>query len=329
MRWAFARLAGNYERELEIAKEAGWDISQLGDPDGRIPTILARQLLLATIEKLNDPALGIHAGERIASSDFAVMGLAMNNCPDLRRAFLCMARYLRLLDDNVEGVLLEERDRGVWQIQNLIPRPLAAVNDFQVTVALATTTYLTGRKESPIEVHVRHGPTTYDDEYTRVFAAPVRFNAEHNALVLPRSLLDAPVQQANTDFFAVFDRQAQRGLDQLNLSEGMRARVQHFLAKRLAEGNTGVANAARELHMSSSTLRRRLAEEGTTYSDVLEEVRRELALHHVHDRRLTVGEIAFLLGFASQSAFGKAFRRWSGTSPLAYRAQLPLAGRQP
>lgn len=322
MLWPFARLAGDYEVELGIVKDAGWDIVKLGDPDGRIPTLLARKLVLATIERTKDPALGIHAGERIESADFGVVGLATRNCPDIRRALLCVARYLRLLDDNLEGVLSEDRDRAVWQLRNLIPRPLPAVNDFQLTTAMVSITHYLGRKEPPIEVHVAHAEPPYSAEYARVFGAPIRFNARHNALVVPRALLDAPIQGANADFLAVFDRQAQKVLAEHARADGMRARVQQLLAKRLAEGTSGIGSIARELHMSTSTLRRRLSEEGTTFSDVLEEVRRELAMHHMHDRRLAIGEIAFLLGFASQSAFGKAFRRWAGKSPLEYRAQF-------
>lgn len=325
MLWPFARLAGDYEREVGIAKEAGWDIEKLADPDARIPTLLARKLVLATIEKTNDPALGIHAGERIESADFGVMGLATRNCPNVRSSLLCIARYTKLLDDNIEGVLVEERDRAVWQIRNLVPRPLAAVNDFQVTSAVVANRHYVGRVVLPIEVHVRHDRPSYAAEYARVFGAPVRFNAAHNAVVFPRSLLDEPVLSANADFFAVFDDQAQRALERLSQAQGVRARVQQILAKRLAEGTSDVESMASELHMSASTLRRRLSEENTTYSELLEQVRRELAMHHIHDRRLAVGEIAFLLGFGSQSAFGRAFRRWAGTSPLAFRARLRSA----
>jgi AraC-like DNA-binding protein len=322
MLWPFARLAGNYEVELEIAKNDGWDIGKLGDPDGRIPTLLARKLLLATMERTGDPAIGIHAGERIESTDFGVMGLATRNSPDIRRALLCGARYLRLLDDNLEGILTEDGDRAMWQLRNLIPRPLPAVNDFQLTTAMISITHYLGHREPPIEVHVAHAEPVYAAEYARVFESPIRFNSRHNALIVPRSLLSSPVRGANADFLSVFDRQAQKVLEEHARADGMRARVQQLLAKRLAEGSSSIGSIASELHMSSSTLRRRLSDEGTTYSDVLEEVRRELAMHHMHDRRLAVGEIAFLLGFASQSAFGKAFRRWAGKSPLEYRAEF-------
>jgi len=294
----------------------------LADPDARIPTLLGRELLLALLEKSGDAALGIHAGERIESADFGVVHHAVRNCPDVRQALLCTARYLRLLDDNVVGTLLEEGERGVWQIHNLIPRPLPAVNDFQVTVALRTISHFLGRRANLLEVHVTHAAATDAQEYARAFRAPVRFEAEHNAVVMPREVLDAPVAHANRELFSMFDHRAQQRLDELAQSESIVAKVRQLLVKHLDEGNVGIADSAQRLHMSAATLRRRLAEEGTTHKDLLEQVRREVALHQLHERRLSVGQIAFLLGFSSQSAFGRAFRRWVGTTPLEYRAQL-------
>ena len=323
MLWPFMRLgapdAGHASKVLE---DAGLNIGTLADPDARIPTLLGRQLLLAALEKSSDPALGLHAGERIESADFGVVHHAVRNCTDVRRALLCTARYLRLLDDNVVGSLLEEGERGTWQIENLVPRPLPAVNDFQVTVALMTINHFLGRRAKVLEVHVTHSVATDATEYARVFRAPVRFGTEHNALVVPREVLDAPVAHANRELFSVFDHRAQQLLDELAQSDSIAAKVRQLLVKHLDEGNVGIADSAHRLHMSAATLRRRLAEEGTTHKDLLEQIRREVALHQLHERRLSVGQIAFLLGFSSQSAFGRAFRRWVGTTPLEYRAQL-------
>jgi AraC-like DNA-binding protein len=103
------------------------------------------------------------------------------------------------------------------------------------------------------------------------------------------------------------------------------------LVRRLAEGDVGIVETARHLHMSAATLRRRLAEEGTTYRHLLEQSRCKLALELIEHRHVAIGEIAFLLGFSSQSAFGKAFRRWMGASPLEYRTRHATAhaGRLP
>jgi AraC-like DNA-binding protein len=291
------------------------------DPDARIPTLLARAMLLEWLDRTNDPALGLHAGERIESADFGVIHHAVRNSPDLRRALLGMARYIRLLDDNVECVLVEADERCLWEYHNLVPSPLDAVNDFQVAAGLRSIRAILGFRVAPLEVHLRHAAPTSEREYARFFGAPVRFDCEHNALVFPRVLLDRPLSLGNAELAHAFVRQAERLLEQLTQSDSIEGRVRQLLLKRLDEGNLHIAETARELHMSPATLRRRLAESGTTHSALLDETRRQIALQHVGDGRLSVGEVAFLLGFSSQSAFGKAFRRWVGSSPQEYRAQ--------
>jgi AraC-like DNA-binding protein len=322
MLWPFARLTGGFRGAGPLAAEAGFDLRRLADPDGRMPAILARKILEAAVEETHDPALGLHAGEAIESSDFGVMGMAARSCPDLRRAFACGARYLRLLDDNVQGVMIEDGDRCTWQIRNVVPRPLAIVNDFQVTSAIVTMSRFAGRKEVPLEVHVRHSTPTDAREYARAFGgAPVRFRAPHNAVVYRRALLDEPVWHANPTLLPELELRAQSELEKLAQSLMIKDRLRQLITARIASGDLDIGTFARELRMSSSTLRRRLDEEHTTYREVLDDVRRELALQHLRERRLAVGEIAFLLGFASRSAFARAFRRWAGTAPHVYRAR--------
>ena len=321
MLWPFARVVGDYGTELGILRAAGVDAATLVDADARIPHALARKVIVASIEKTGDVAIGLHAGERSEAADFGVIGYAVRNCPDVRRALLCANRYVRLHDDDVEASLVDDGDRATWQLRNSIPSALPALNDFEVATMLTAVAHFRGRNEPPLEVHVQHSSATNVEEYNRFFRAPVRFGAAHNAVVLPRAALDEPVALANPDLVQVFERQAARLLQQLDSAGSTSARARHLLVKRLAEGDVGIAETARQLHMSVATLRRRLAEEGTTYTALLEESRRKLALHLIEHRHVAIGEIAFLLGFSSQSAFGKAFRRWVGTSPLEYRSQ--------
>jgi AraC-like DNA-binding protein len=319
--WPFMRLVPNCHDALRMLEAEGIEPSIFADPDARIPTLLARATLLEWLARTDDPALGLHAGERIESADFGVIHHAVRNSPDLRRALLGMARYVRLLDDNVECVLVETDERCVWEYRNLVPTPLDAVNDFQVSAGLKSIRAILGSRVAPLEVHLRHAAATSEQEYARFFGAPVRFEQEYNALVFPRELLAQPLSLANAELARAFERQAERLLEQLTQSDSIEAKVRQLLMKRLDEGNLHIAETARELHMSPATLRRRLAESGTTHSALLDETRRQIALQHVREGRLSVGEVAFLLGFSSQSAFGKAFRRWVGSSPQEYRAQ--------
>jgi AraC-like DNA-binding protein len=325
MLWPFMRVLRDFAPEMSVLRSAGLDPSMLADPDARISRPILGSVIYESMKKTRDGALGVHAGERIESADFGVMDHAVCACPDIRRAFLCIARYVRLQDSNVEAHLIEEDDRAVWQLRNVLPSLLNATNDFQVTISIMNWSRRLGRSEPPLEIHLRHEEPTSASEYARVFRAPVRFGMPHNAVVFPRALLDAVVPSSNPDAFSAFDLRADRELRELDGAEGVGLRVRRFVLGRIGRDPIGLDDAGTALHMSAATLRRRLAEEGTTYRAIVDGVRSELGLRYVAEPRVAIGEIAFLLGFSTQSAFGTAFRRWTGTSPLDYRARFRRA----
>jgi AraC-like DNA-binding protein len=321
MTWPFTRIIKDYRIELEVLREAGIEKAVLADPDARIPHAVAWKLMQVSVERTGDLALGLRAGQMIEVGDWGVMAYAAVNCPDLRQALLYCNRYIRLLDDVADMVLIEKDDRAIWQNRYGVLRPLPAVNDYLVSSAVGSVTRFSGRNERPLEVHVVHAEPSYADEYARYLRAPVRFNAEYNAVVIPRAMLDRPVPRANPDVFAAFDQQAKRQLEELSHYSSASVQVQRLLKKELGGGDIGMKETAKRLHMSVATLKRRLGEEGTTHSKLVDQVRREFALRYLADRHIPVAEVALKLGFSSTSAFGKAFKRWAGVTPVAYRTR--------
>jgi AraC-like DNA-binding protein len=125
---------------------------------------------------------------------------------------------------------------------------------------------------------------------------------------------------ANPGMRAAYELHASRLLEQLRPSDTLTSRVRQLLVEQLRAGNVGMDTIATKVAMSTSTLRRRLAEEGTTHTTLLDELRSELAEKYLTDPALAIGEIAFLLGFSHVTAFYNAFRRWRGTTPAEFRA---------
>ncbi len=325
MLWPFMRALHEFGPQMSALRAAGVDEATLADPDARIPRRLAGEIVWTSIQITGDVALGVHAGECAESADFGVMDHAVRACPDIRQALRCIARYSRLQDDNVEPRLIEDGDRAVIEIRNATPIVLRATNDFQVTVAVMNMARRLGRPEAPLEVHLRHQTPTNASEYARVFRAPVRLGMPHNGIVIERRLLDMPVPSANPDAFSAFDLRSDRLLRALDRVDSASVRVQRLLMNRIGQDAIGIDEVAAELHMSAATLRRRLDDEGTTFRALVDELRRELALRYVSEPRVAIGEIAFLLGFSTQSSFGTAFRRWTGASPLEHRTRLRAA----
>jgi AraC-like DNA-binding protein len=179
-----------------------------------------------------------------------------------------------------------------------------------------------GMRVVPREVHFTHPVATNAAEYDRFFGCPVILGHAWNELVLVRVAFDAPEPLADADLRAVFEQHGEELLARLPTAETIASKVRKLTIASLGEGDVGMESMAKKLHMSVATLRRRLKEEGTTHSQILDDLRFELAKGYLRRQDLAVSEIAYNLGFSHVNAFHKAFKRWTGSAPVEYRARF-------
>ena len=168
-------------------------------------------------------------------------------------------------------------------------------------------------------VHFTHAAPAHADAYDRLFAVPVVFGSDRNAWLLEERYVAAMQPRPETYSAHALRKHADALLERIDHASTFRAGVEQLLAARLATGITQ-AEIARALGMSRQTLLRRLREEGTTYEEVVDELRRRTALQCLERRRLSVKQTAAELGFSDVSAFSRAFKRWTGQRPRAYLA---------
>lgn len=325
----FLRLTGAHPDKIKAFKREGITLQDFANPDSRIRHRVAMDELARAIQVRNDPLLGLRAGERIEAGDLDVLEYASRACANLREATLCAIRYMYLMHGAIEGRLVEERERAIWQlVQSDDVESIPAANDFALASACTFARRYTGQRWVLLEVHFQHDEPTDMAEYARVFDdAKIKMGMPHNALVFMPEHLDAPMSHANAGLQAAYEMHAQATLERLRRREGVGGRVRKLLIQQLPAGDVSMTTLARNLGMSVATLRRRLGDEGTTHSELLDEVRRELAAKYLSDMSLAISEVAFLLGFSHVTAFYKAFRRWSnGVTPAEFRAQS--AGRR-
>ncbi len=138
-------------------------------------------------------------------------------------------------------------------------------------------------------------------------------------MVLDVKLLDCPVETADNELLKILKRHCQQILGARPKADDLVFEVRQLITTLLHSGQPKIDAVAQELGMSSRTLTRRLAEGGVTYKGLLDEVRRKLALRYLKDRRISLKQVAYLLGYSEVSAFYHAFRRWTGSSPVQYR----------
>ncbi len=318
--WPFARLIDRHPHGLASLATIGIGLAEYANPDTRLSLGAAAHLIEKSIEMTGDPAVGLRAGELQESGDFDALEYAARSCSDLREAIGCIARHTRLISDTGDVELVEQGDRAILAVHlseaELLP---PAINDYLISSSLNQVKRHTGGTDIATEIQLVHGPTAYIDEYRRVFGVPIAFNAPYNAIVFHRKWLDAPMVRANPRLSAAFQLHVRQLLDRLQKEDSVADRTRAAVATRLAHGDIGMGSVSRALGMSVATLRRRLKQENVRYTDIVEQLREQLAQRYLRDPARSLRDVAFLLGFSDIASFHKAFKRWTGMTPAEYR----------
>ena len=157
-------------------------------------------------------------------------------------------------------------------------------------------------------------------DYRAIFSCPVRFGSADARISFDEELLQLPTVAADPGLTSYLDDLATIKLDELGAEDAsLVQRIRQQLWTALPSGRADLWRVASDLGMSARSLQRRLGEDGTSFSRVLDDLRRELSNELLEDRKLAVAEVAFLLGYSEPSAFQRAFRRWRGVTPRRYR----------
>jgi AraC-like DNA-binding protein len=178
--------------------------------------------------------------------------------------------------------------------------------------------FLVGEPLQGVELGFAYPEPAYGARYAEVFGCPLAFDQPYHFISLPTEYLARPMALANPATVQMCEQQCEALLATLDVQEGLLTRIRRLLLARPGEF-PDLDSAARELHTSGRSLRRHLSSLGTTYQQVLDDVRKRLALQYLTTTHLPLYEIALLLGFNDQSNFRRAFRKWTGKLPTDYR----------
>lgn len=299
---------------------AGLGKAALADPDGRVPLLAVYDALEAACRATADSCLGLHFATSLELADLDALGFLMITSPTFGSALERMFRYQRMWAEGERYELFVEGERvRVTYEQYGPPRP-AHVQMAQLTFCDFVVNG--SRHISGLEfecVRFRHERPPEAAEYERVLGVPIEFSAPCDEVRFPARLLELPLPDANAALCNFFDRYTRDKLEQIPGDESITSRVRSLLRKQLPEGRVKLEDLAGRLHMSSRTLQRRLGDEGTSLHAELDEVRRQQALYFL-ETGVAIAELSWLLGYSDPSAFHRAFKRWTDTSPEAWRS---------
>ena len=169
-------------------------------------------------------------------------------------------------------------------------------------------------------VKLNYAPLAPPSEYERLLGVPVLFNQPHNQVCFPEYLLEVPVSTANAISRGLAESECEKLLTQLDQGQDLVIQIRHQLDKMKAFPT--LPTIAKAMNSSPRTINRQLAQLNTTYQHILDDVRREKAIDLLTYSKINIEQIAIQLGYNDPSNFGRAFRRWLGKSPRAFRKEL-------
>lgn len=315
-----------------LAERSRIACTDLEDADNRIPFSKYVALMHAGQELSNDPALALHFGEEVESSEISIAH-AMGGAANLGEAVTQGNRYAALAveveqDGTGDRFRLCRIEGSLWFVDaRRNPNDFPELTESGFARMVCVTRRFTGGRPIITAVHVTHAEPPYRAEYERIFQVPVTFGSSTNALQIDEALLSSCEFPASPRYVTdVLRDHAEALLQQLERSQTIRDRVERLLIPMLQTGEVRIDATAGALGLSRQTLFRRLRADGVTFEQVLDELRHKLALNYLGVNKASVKQTARLVGYSDPSAFSRAFKRWTGVSPRVYVSRGESSG---
>lgn len=315
-------LEDNNEDPLTLFSRLQLDPELMYHSGGRYPRDTVMELWQEAAKNIKDPCFGLLAAESWHPSNFGTLGYALLMSTSLRETLLRLIRFNRVVTDEpiAEAELFEKDDTLIYTIT------YRSSSDFHVParedammawlVSMLRVNYQ--KPFAPVSVHFTHEKPSCSAKFYEFFQCPVFFNSATTAMELTIKEADTILPSANKEL-AEFNDQVMTKYLETKASSSIVTKVKKIIVEHLPTGNATVERVAIDLFMSKRKLQRMLQDEGTTFFNLINETRKDIAKQYVKDKEMDLTEIAFLLGFAEQSTFSRSFKRWTGKSPSLFR----------
>jgi len=306
-----------------LASQFNLSEAKLSQPEGRISIPRFMRLGFAAIEQTGRGDLGIEMGRRVKIPFLGLTGFLAMTAKDIEAACKVIAHYERLSSTNCRGQssFYLENGKGVASFYSI--SPYNEYNLFVVDSVLSSQhkviEWLCGRTGAVERVEVEFERPEHGDAHEAYFQCPVVFGAQRNALIIKRDALSWPLLQHDKNAFLNLQGICEERLIKATKDRSLSEKVMDEISPLLEGQTPSIEQVADSLGMPPWTLRRKLQEHGTSFQNLLNNTRKSLAETYMRDTDLAIGEIAYLLGFSSPTAFQRAFKRWTDESPGAYR----------
>ena len=309
-------------RERFVAA-TGFEPALFDAPDGRVSRRELVACLEAAFDLTGDPAFGIHWAESFTASSWALMSQLLSQAATLRQALAMLLLFGQLISDEIPIALVE---RGELAELRFHEPPGASLRMRRIAcemTLLGLFRMLRDFRPSAKLVHASfaYPAPEYRAEYTRAFEGVEQFDQPCTCLVIAREVLDQPSRHHDPETQVQLQALAERRVQELREQVRYELRVRELLARESAPHRVAMNTVAQQLDMSLRSLHRRLAQEGRSYTAIVNEASAIVAKRLLTEERRTIQEVSFAMGFSSVSSFHRAFKRWTGTTPTQFRAR--------
>ena len=317
-----ARLATIHARKQGVAlrpllQKVGLTAQELADVRTRVPVGAQIELLNRIAEALDDDMLGFHLALKFDLRQAGLFYYVLASSDNLFEVFERGARFTSLVNEGVVQQFIHGRRLGLALVYTGVRRQDDRHQlEFWFTALLRICRQLTGKQLRPVRVRLTHQRAPGHAALARFLGCAVEYGAPRDEFLFDREAGRLPIANADPYLNRLLIEVSEEALSrQRRASSSFAARVENAIAPLLPHGKALASKIAADFVMSERTFARRLAEEGLTFSKLLERLRLELASRYLADEELTISKVAWLLGFKEVGAFSHAFRRWTGKSP--------------
>ncbi len=320
----FIRTLGGDPRR--ILEHHGMDPLAIKDPDSYIDCQSLVDVLQYCSSQFNDPLFGLRLAQLQDPDVFGCVTSLCRSAPTMRQAIECFIEYIPVIHSPMTMMELVE-GKETTELRWSVLADLGSNNQANYQAILLDLNLLRllggrGFHASYVSLMVDARPKDVSD-IENALGCRFRNRASANAVAFPTAALDQPVPSSNRLLYRLLSGY----LDRVKIAarKTIVERVQDYVRGSLPSGTCSIEHGAQKLGTSVRTLQSHLSEHGLKFSDILESQRVELAKMYLEQKQLSLDEVAALLGYSEQSSFGRAFKRWTGSTPQGFRAVRDLS----
>lgn len=307
----------------KIFEDAGVDPKVLSNGDARFESAAMRKLWAGVAENSENPCIGIEVGKLWSPVSFHALGYAWLASQSLQDAMQRFCRYAKVVNTQLVTHLSR---KGLdysfsFESQQDWTRDLPQVLDAAFIALITMCRLLLGAKFSPVEVRLTVASSASTPILEAALGAPVVCGCEINEMIISRNDVERSLPGASLELLRVNENLLQDYLQRIEATDIVH-QVERAALELMPSGDATEQKIAAMLNMSGRSMQRRLSEEGTSFTHILQSTREKMSGLYIRENKLSLSEIAYLLGFSEQANFSRAFKRWYDCSPTEYRKEM-------